>query len=135
VTSAAEPPADQVKLVFCLRRRPDLTREQFSAYWHGPHGQLGLRLADALGFKRYVQSHTLSIPLNDALQASRGGPEPYDGIVELWFDDVAAVERTFSSAEGRSAARQLVADEANFVDVEASPIFLVTEKPMFPFCA
>jgi len=121
-----------VKLLFCLRRRADLTREQFSAYWHGAHGRLGVELARQLGYSRYVQSHTLSIPLNDALRASRGGPEPYDGVVELWFDDLAAVERSFGTPEGRAAARRLMADEANFVDVAASPIFLVTERHMYP---
>jgi uncharacterized protein (TIGR02118 family) len=124
-----------VKLVFCLRRRPDLSRDEFQAYWRDSHGQLGIRLANSLGYTRYVQSHTLSIPLNDALERSRQGPEPYDGVVELWFDEVEAVERTFSSLEGRDAARQLVADEANFVDVAASPIFVVSELEMYPTSA
>jgi uncharacterized protein (TIGR02118 family) len=121
----------RVKLVFCLRRRPDLTREQFQEYWRGSHGKLGVSLADALGFRRYVQSHTVSSPLNDALQRSRGGPPAYDGVVELWFEDVDAVQRTFSSPAGRDAARQLVEDEFTFVDVAASPIFVVEETLMY----
>ncbi|SOD74671.1 uncharacterized protein (TIGR02118 family) [Jatrophihabitans sp. GAS493] len=121
----------QVKLLFCLRRRADLTREEFQEYWQGSHGKLGVELADDLGFIRYVQSHTLSAPLNDALQASRSAPPAYDGVVELWFESVEAVERTFSTPKGRAAARRLVEDESNFVDVSASPIFLVSEHGMY----
>jgi len=122
----------QVKLIFCLRRKPDLTREEFQTYWQGVHGLLGLKLAAALGFTKYVQSHTLSTPLNVSLTRSRNGPEPFDGVVELWFEDLEAVERTFTSPEGRAAARQLVDDEANFVDVESSPIFVVREVQLYP---
>lgn len=118
--------------MFCLRRRQDLSRQQFSDYWREQHGALGVRLAEALGYDRYVQSHTLEIPLNDALQRSRGGPEAYDGVVELWFADEDVVARTFSSDAGRDAARQLVTDEFNFVDVTASPIFVVRETVMYP---
>ena len=41
------------------------------------------------------------------------------------------MQQTFSSPAGRDAARQLVEDEFNFVDVEASPIFVVEETVMF----
>ena len=121
-----------VKLMFCLQRRGDLSREEFQAYWRESHGRLGVALADALGYARYVQSHTLSVPLNDALQRSRGGPPAYDGVVELWFDSVEAVQRTFGEPAGRAAAAQLLADEANFVDATSSPIFLVEEQLMWP---
>ncbi len=121
-----------VKLVFCLRRRADVSREQFQAYWQHNHGRLGVALAADLGYTRYVQSHTLSIGLNEALQRSRGGPPAFDGVVELWFASVDAVEKTFSSPAGRAAARRLVEDELTFVDVAASPIFLAEEKPMWP---
>ena len=40
-------------------------------------------VAPALRIKRYVQSHTLTSPVNEALRRGRGGPEPYDGVAEL----------------------------------------------------
>jgi uncharacterized protein (TIGR02118 family) len=123
-------PRGGVKLLFCLRRRADLTREEFQSYWHDEHGRLGVSLAGDLGYRRYVQSHTLSTPLNDALRESRGAPEPYDGVVELWFESLDAIERTFSGSAGRSAARALLRDERNFVDLGASPIFVVEERAM-----
>ena len=64
-----------LKLMFCLRRLPTLSREQFQRYWLDVHGPLVRQHAAALRIHRYVQAHTLSDPLNEALQASRGAGE------------------------------------------------------------
>lgn len=121
-----------VKLLFCLRRRADLTRAEFQEYWAGRHGTLGVERAAALGYSQYVQSHTLTIDLNDALQSGRGAPEAYDGVVELTFPSLDAIAETFSGSAGRRAARELLEDEHHFVDLAASPIFVVQERHMWP---
>jgi hypothetical protein len=38
-----------IKMVFCLKRRPDLTREQFQRYWREEHEPLVKRHAAGLG--------------------------------------------------------------------------------------
>lgn len=116
-----------VKLIFCLRRRHDLTHEQFLAHWSGPHAAIGTAGAEAIGARRYVQNHTLSHSLNDALQDSRKSPPAFDGVVELWFDDIDAVQRTFTDEDARKVLRELAKDELNFVDLANSPIFVVEE--------
>ena len=116
-----------VKLMFCLRRKPDLTHEQFLKHWSGPHAAIGMAGADAIGARRYVQNHTLSHPLNDALQQSRQSSSAFDGVVELWFDDIDGIERTFTDEAARQVIRELAKDELNFVDLANSPIFVVEE--------
>lgn len=116
-----------VKLMFCLRRRPDLTREEFLAHWSGIHAQIAMAGGNAIKARRYVQNHTLSHPINDALQQSRGGAEAFDGVVELWFDDIDGVQRTFTDEDARRVIRELSKDEPNFVDLANSPIFVVEE--------
>ena len=74
-----------VKLLFCARRLPHLSRAEFQKYWHENHGPLVKKYAAALGIRRYVQVHTLDSPVNEALRASRGGTEAYDGVAELWW--------------------------------------------------
>ena len=119
------------KLFFCLRRRSDLSREQFLEHWHGIHADIARRGANALGAVKYVQNHTLSLPINEALRDSRGAPEPFDGVVELWFESVEDVASTFHEPDARAAIKALLVDEPNFIDLEASPIFLAEAHPMW----
>ncbi len=84
--------------------------------------------AEALGIERYVQLHTLEDPLNDALRASRGGPEPYDGIAELWWRSREALEAAFRSPAGQKAALLLLEDEKRFIDLPRSPLWVGEER-------
>lgn len=113
--------------MFCLRRRPEITHDEFLARWRGRHAEIASRAIGAIGAIRYVQNHALHGPLSSALRASRGAPEPYDGVVELWFDSVEAVESTFARTDARAAIRELVEDEVHFIDVANSPIFVAKE--------
>jgi uncharacterized protein (TIGR02118 family) len=111
-----------VKLTFCLRRRPDLTWEEFSRYWREVHAPLVSARAELLGIRRYVQVRTVQDPaLHAALQRRNdGSPPPFDGIAELWLDDLPGRER---GEAARQAARELLEDERNFIDLPNSPIW------------
>jgi uncharacterized protein (TIGR02118 family) len=118
------------KLVFCLRRLPHLSREEFQRYWIEQHGPLVRAHAAALGIRRYVQTHTLEHPLNDVLQASRGGPDGYDGVAELWWDDPETLAAASATPEGRAASAALLEDERRFIDLARSPLFVALERPV-----
>jgi uncharacterized protein (TIGR02118 family) len=117
-----------IKLVFCVRRTPGMTPAAFAEYWRERHAPLVAERAKALGIRRYVQLHTLDSPLNAALAAPRGAPEPFDGIAELWWDDADAMAAPMRTHDGRRAARELIEDEARFIDLARSPIWLATER-------
>jgi uncharacterized protein (TIGR02118 family) len=119
-----------VKLVFCCRRKPELSLEEFHARWLDVHGPLVKRLREQLPqMKRYVQSHTLMVPATEMLRASRGAKPPYDGITEVWFDSVEALD--MSEEEALDAARQLLEDEGKFIDLPNSALFLTEEHEIF----
>lgn len=121
-----------VKLVFCLRRLPHLSREEFQTYWRERHAPLVERHAATLRIQRYVQLHTQSDELNAPLRASRGAPAEFDGIAELWWrksDDFLAAT---ASEAGRRASLELLEDERRFIDHAASPLWLAEEHPILP---
>lgn len=119
-----------IKLVFPLRRLPSLTRDEFQRYWLDVHGPLVRSHAEALGIRRYVQVHTLPEPVNAAVAASRGAPEAYDGVAELWYDSLEALAAAVATDEGRTASRLLLEDERTFIDHAASPIWFAEEHPI-----
>jgi uncharacterized protein (TIGR02118 family) len=115
-----------IKLTFCLRRLPHLTREEFQRYWREQHAPLVAKHAGVLGILRYVQNHTGHDPLNAAMQGSRGGPDAYDGVAELWFESEEAMAANTSEAAAKAGA-ELLADEKKFIDLANSPLWFSDE--------
>ena len=113
-----------LKLTFCLRRLPGMTREAFQDYWATTHAEIMRRNKKALGFRRYVQSHTIGGDLAEKMERSRGGPEAFDGVAEIWWDSEAELLASLSTPEGRAAGRELIEDEKNFIDMANSPVWL-----------
>ena len=116
-----------IKLVFCVRRRPEMSREEFQRYWREHHAPLVREAAAALGIRRYVQVHTLATPVNDGLRRGRGGPEEFDGVAELWFESLDALAAAGATPEGRAAGRRLLEDERRFIDLAQSPVWVAEE--------
>ncbi len=116
-----------IKLVFCARRLPQLTRDAFQHYWRETHGPMVRANAAALRIRRYVQLHTLETPVNDALRASRGGPEAFDGVAELWWDSLDDLQAAVATAAGQRAGQLLLEDERRFIDLAHSPLWVGEE--------
>lgn len=117
-----------VKLVFCLHRLAHLSREEFQRYWRETHAPLVRNHAETLRIRRYVQIHTDDDPINDALRSSRGGPEPFDGIAELWWDSIDDLAAASGTEAGRRAGRELLEDERKFIDLGRSPLWIAHEN-------
>ena len=119
-----------IKLAFCLRRLPHLSREAFQTRWFDVHGPLVKERAEVLGIRRYVQLHSLDDALSAGVRAARESPEPYDGIAELWWDSLEAFAPADSSPERIRAGQELLEDERKFIDLPQSPVWLARERPV-----
>ncbi|KKL16304.1 hypothetical protein LCGC14_2496920 [marine sediment metagenome] len=119
-----------IKLVYCARRLPGLSREEFQRYWRETHGPLVRSRAKTLRVRRYVQVHTLESPVNDALREGRGSLEPYDGVAELWWDSAEELTAVMATPEGQRAGQELLDDERRFIDLEHSALWIAEEHPI-----
>ena len=102
-----------VKVLYCIRKKPAMTDEEFFRYWKDVHGPIGARIP---GLRKLVQSHRLGVA-GDKHQSD------YDGAAELWFDDVEALLAARQSPEWKAATE----DEVNFVDQGKSAYFVSKE--------
>jgi len=119
-----------IRLTFVLRRKAGTSIAEFQRYWREVHGPLVASHATTLNIHRYVQVHTLEDPVNDQLAGARGKMEPpYDGVAEVWWTTRDAMVAAFGNAAGKAAARQLVEDEAKFIDLPNSPLWFNYEYP------
>lgn len=119
-----------IKLTFCLTRLPHLSREAFQAHWFDVHGPLVASVAETLMIRRYVQTHSRPAAVSAPLRASREAPPEYDGVAELWYDDLDALITNGQRPEARAAAALLLADERRFIDLSRSPLWWGEEKPI-----
>ena len=120
-----------IKLVYCLRKRDDIDPDRFYRYWLGEHGPLVKSVAEAIGACRYVQSHTILPELNELMIESRGLKAPCDGVTEVWWETMSALELGMSSSSGVKAQGKLTEDEARFIDFSRSRVFITEEHQIF----
>ena len=117
-----------IKLVYCVRRNPALSADEFRKTWLNDHGPLVNSVREILGMVRYVQSHTL-VEESEGVRKSRGAKPPYDGITEVWFERIDSLGA--DAEEAAEAARRLLEDEKRFIDLENSAVFLTEEHEIF----
>ncbi|GAB4379591.1 MAG: hypothetical protein Kow00121_34040 [Elainellaceae cyanobacterium] len=127
-----------IKFVYCIRKRADLSDEEFHAFWRDVHGPFIRDLAQTLKATKYIQSHTIATPVNLEIAKSRGlDASPYDGVTEIWWNSMEDFLAAVSTPEGQAAAQQYITDpkvgEVNFVDFAQSRAFLTEEYTVFDF--
>jgi hypothetical protein len=114
-----EGPKTGLRMTATLRRNPSITREQFRHHWRELHGPWAMRHPEVFGFRHYIQNHTPPDADDNPLARERNAPPAFDGVSEIYrdaptasVDEVAALRQAFHE------------DEKNFLDIDASPVFL-----------
>ena len=102
-----------IKLVYCITKKAGLTDDEFFHYWKNIHGPIGARIPR---LRKLVQSHRLTLPGDEHLH-------DYDGMAELWFDDVEDLLGARQSPEWKASTE----DEANFID-HSKVAYFVSEE-------
>lgn len=101
-----------IKLVALLKRKNGITLEEFSQHWHHEHAPLVLKTLPEI--RRYIQNHAVRVP---------GGEQKFDGVAEVWFDDIQSWRQSFLGDRGKP----ILDDEEKFLNRTES-IFMVAEE-------
>jgi uncharacterized protein (TIGR02118 family) len=107
-----------LKVHILVSRRADFTLAQFRSYWKEKHGPLFSSQPEVKQHvRKYVQAHTgQETPDGFAVP-------PFDGIAEIWFDDMAGFLGVFAS---KTYEEVIKPDEMKFVD-RRKALFMFTE--------
>ena len=117
-----------LKVTYCMRRLPQLSREEFQTYYRKNHPRvLDAQEGSQLGIRRYVQLHALPEEDCDAMDMGRGGEPSFDAVAEIWLDDHETLVEQWYSEAGRTVLQKLMADEQKFVDWSRSVMFCSRE--------
>jgi len=110
----------QFKLTLLIRRRPDLTHEQFKARYESGHAPLARMQLPLL--RRYQRNYLTPLP---------GRPDrEYDVITEFWFDTMEDLQATIGSLP-EEVRETLARDEAEFMDRPSMSLY-ITETHRSP---
>ena len=120
-----------IKLVYCLRKKADVSQKEFNHYWREKHGPLVTSVAKDINAVKYVQSHTIETPLNQNFIDSRGLETPYEGITEVWWRSEKELNDAMNTEEGKKAFQALLKDESGFIDFSRSQVFMTKENLIF----
>ena len=106
-----------IKLVSLLKKREDLTGEEFKAYWLKNRVQVENEVVQTTPVKKIAASFATGEVI--------GGEKPiFDGTVELYSDTLGDLKAAFASP----VLEMMLKDEANFVDRTEEVNRMVTEE-------
>jgi uncharacterized protein (TIGR02118 family) len=103
-----------VKRFVILRKKKDMTKDEFWNYWENVHGKL---IGKIPGLTKYIQYHVNS-EIDDDID------KPIDGIAELWFENEEEQKKAYSTAEYKA----VVEDEPNLFEMNSHFVHPVMTK-------
>ena len=113
-----------VKLIFCMKRKPGMTSEEFHRYGKELHASLATAVPEFMRYvRKYVQSHTLDGPV----PGLPGLEVEFDGFAEVWFDSREAIGRAYSEPR---CLEVILPDGPNFLDLPNCKVAVVEEVLM-----
>ncbi|WP_426416078.1 EthD domain-containing protein [Aestuariirhabdus sp. LZHN29] len=116
-----------IKQILCFRRKADVSALQFRDYWNTEFEQFIRSVAVKLGCRRLTKSLTLQVEENQLLQQRQQFEAPFDGVVEMWFDQPKASFEATASEEWQQMVKTLTEGKHFALDLKRSTSFYADE--------
>ena len=118
-----------IRFIHCMKRRPELSVAEFREYWNSQEfNDLTNKIVELLGAVSVMHNLTFNIELNNELMKERGSEEPYDGIIEVWFENAADLDKLDTEAAEKIFA-EMTTYQSQFTDFHASKRFFTEWEP------
>lgn len=117
-----------VRMIYCIMRRDDVSLRDFRNYFEGEHRELICQAAKELKAIDFTQSLTLMVERNFTVMVRRGTEMPYDGVIEMWWENAAELEKVSETEESQKRAEDFFSQASKFIDLSKSRMFF-TEEP------
>lgn len=115
-----------IKIIFMLKRKPGITKEQFREHYENSHAKLAQKYIGHL-----LKDYNRNYPVFTGLNPSNGDPEPYDtgydAITEMVVESEADVQEMTRIFNDPAINPILVEDELKFLDRPAT-VMIVVDK-------
>jgi hypothetical protein len=103
---------------------PELSAEAFREYWQSDEFNDLIRQVAALtNATSYAKNLTLQVTMGESLIDERGLAEPYDGIVEYYWESAQHLPDVYRSEAAVTLLRRMQNYQNNFIDLSGSTAF------------
>jgi hypothetical protein len=118
-----------IRFINCIKKRDDLSVENFRNYWHSQEFEdLLQRVIDITKAKYFTKNLTLDVEANVMIQEERGVGEPFDGIIEYWWDKGSELMEAYDTDEAKQVRQQMIDYQRQFIDLAASSAFFTESQ-------
>lgn len=124
----AKPGNGIVKIYYCVRSLPGITRAESQLHWNACHGAVSRQDIRYSMLSKYVQAHTIDSSFVDEIAAARGYlVEPnLIGHAEAWLDTETS-PKEFPEEEAAEVVAMSMDDIKLFADADSSQVFAAKE--------
>jgi len=113
-----------IRYINCFRKLPELSDEDFRDYWQGAeYDDLIKEVSKLTGALRYTRNLTLKVDMGEELLADRGLSQPYDGILEYYWENASHLPKAYESPDARELLERMSRFQADFIDLANSTAF------------
>lgn len=113
-----------IRYINCFRKLPELSDEDFRDYWQGAEfDDLIKQVCTLTSALRCTRNLTLKVHMGEELVADRGLLQPYDAILEYYWDSASHLPKIYASQEARELSERMNHFQADFIDLKHSTAF------------
>jgi hypothetical protein len=106
-----------IRFINCIRRRKDISIEEFRRYWNSPEFEyLFERLFIIIKPRGFAKNLTLQVSANEQIQQERGSGEPFDGTLEYWWHDARELLERYDSPEAQEIRKEMLEYQKQFIE-------------------
>ena len=113
-----------IRFMHCVRRKAEVPIEDFRTFWSSQAFESLLEeLALATSAVRWSKSLTLDIDVNVELMLERGSEEPFDAILEIWWERARELVELLETADIHRLLEAMESCQEPYVDFRRSRRF------------
>lgn len=120
-----------ITLNYLVRKKADISAEDFTAYWLGEHAIESLEVAHKMGVGRYTKCQTLhEDPANIDLQHMYGtASDAYDFVDQMVIGDLKDYKNALAVTDVQALLKALHERSSNYVDFSRSDYWFSVDIP------
>ena len=111
-----------LKFVQCIKGQPDIELYEFRQYWAEYRARVGTFLKSH-GSTRVEFSTALAVEDNLRVMVDRGTRQPYDAMVEGYFEGAARLRQLMEEPGFQEGLSKIQAFQEEFIDLSRSTFF------------